>query len=159
MKSVYYGESAQDLFFLILRGLRFELWGGGREGGRGHFIKILTFWFLSTKSGGNIETAGRRAESQRYPFNPEENMSFTACSLSSSLSFYLSLYLSAHFIFKGNRHLFLWQRQCSMDQLTGKAVSFYRKKRQKKERKMLCSILAWETKLFFPRRNFLILAA
>lgn len=57
----------------------------------------------------------------------------------------LSLFLSfgpAHLIFKGERHLLAWQRQYSMGPLTGRAVSFYRKKTHEKRRKTLCSVLA-----------------
>lgn len=54
MKSVNYGKSAQDLS-LGTYSLGNEM-GEGRGGGF-RFLKILTFWFLSTKHTKSIETA------------------------------------------------------------------------------------------------------
>lgn len=75
MKSVYYGESAQDLCLGTCRGLGFDIGregrGGGGEGEAGcRFIKVLTLWFLSTKQtqhtwNGSTESVGRTSPTRR----------------------------------------------------------------------------------------------
>lgn len=96
---------------------RVRIWNWGREGGREEgyrFIKILTFWFLSTKHTKHINSSmektiltyrAQKEKSQYYSLNLEEKMQFTGC----------IVFLFSFLFFKGERHLFSWQRQYSMD--------------------------------------------
>lgn len=120
MKSVYYGKSAQDLSLGKHR-IGFEMEGGvgegrGGVGWAGRFIKILTFWFLSTKH--------TKTYKQQYGVCEVDFPDIQGAKRGISVLFfkpggentvYRLCCFSFCFLFKGERHLFLWQRQYSMD--------------------------------------------
>lgn len=140
MKSVYYGESAQDLCLGTCRGLGFDIGREGRGvGGEGEagcrFIKVLTLWFLSTKQtqhtwNGSTESVGRtsptrraqKEESQYFIFKnlqEKKNAVYSLCSFSLFLFFVffclVILFIYFCFFYVGRHHFFSWQRQYSMD--------------------------------------------
>lgn len=114
MKIVYYGKSAQDLSWIHI-GLGFEI-GGGREGGGVSLYKDFNFLVSQHKAYKTYkqqygedytDIQGAKREISVLFFKPGgEN---AVCRL-----YCFSLFFS-FFFFKGERHLFSWQRQYSMD--------------------------------------------
>lgn len=150
MKSVYYGKSAQDLSLDTYRFWGFEMgraWGRERAGGLSLYknVKISGFsaQIIQKHINSSVESVDKtlltyraqKEESQYYSFNLEEK-----CSLQVVLCFSL-------FFLKESATCFCGRVSTAWINWQGKQYLFIKKSLKKKP---MCSVLAWETKHFFP---------
>ena len=96
-------ESQHRTFFLIPKGLGFELLGAGWGGGS--LYRDFNFLVSQHKKWRKHLDSRKTKRISALSFQPGGEHVFYSL-LSFSLSLFLSLSLSAHFIFKGKRHLF-----------------------------------------------------
>lgn len=151
-------ENQHRTFLWVHIGLGFENGRGREEGYR--FIKVLTFWFLSTKHTKHINSSmesvketlltyrAQKEESQYYSLNLEEKMQFTGC-IVFLFSFFFSVFL------KEGATSFCGSVSTAWINWQGKQYLFIKKQTKTNKKTTMCSVLAWETKHFFPCRNFL----